>query len=273
MRAKPTHLSARTDPSERGKIESSVAKGVAIVSIDKPPVNSLPGYLLVELEKSIEHLAKDSRVKVIIITGTGKTFATGADINEMAGVKSSAEARAISETGQKAFSKIEQCPKPVIAAIHGLCFGGGLELALSCHMRFASDKTIFCMPEIQIGLLTAFGGSYRLPAAIGYGRALQMLLTSQKIESSQALSFGLVNDVFPTESMMDQVEKIALQMCKYSSATMRYILQTVLNGRSTGMNETLKAEAEAVGKLYDMNDLREGVFAWIEKRKPNFKDY
>jgi enoyl-CoA hydratase len=272
MRAKPTHLYAGTDQTGKGKIESSRVKGVAIVSIDRPPVNSLPGYLMVELEKSIEQLAGDSQIKVIIITGTGKTFASGADINEMACVKSAAEARAISETGQKTYLKIEQCPKPVIAAIHGLCFGGGLELALSCHMRFASDKTIFSMPEIQIGLLSAFGGSYRLPAAIGYGRALQMMLTAQKINSSQALSFGLVNDVFPAESMIDEVRKIALQMCKYSSATMRYILQTALKGRFAEMNETLKAEAEAVGKLYDMNDLKEGVFAWIEKRKPNFKD-
>ncbi len=257
---------------EKGKIENSIAEGVAIVSINNPPVNSLPGYLMVDLGESIAQLASDSEVKVIIISGTGKTFATGADINEMVGVKSASEARKISETGQKAFSKIEQSPKPVIAAIHGLCIGGGLELALSCHMRFASEKTIFAMPEIQIGLLAAFGGSYRLPAAIGYGRALQMILTSQKINSSQALSFGLVNDVFPAESMIDEVRKIALQMCKYSSATMRYILQTALNGRFTGINETLRAEAEAVGKLYDMNDLREGVFAWVEKRKPNFKD-
>ena len=128
------------------------------------------------------------------------------------------------------------------------------------------------MPEIQIGLLPAFGGSYRLQAAIGTGRALQMTLTAQKINSSQALSFGLVNEIFPVESLIDDVKKIALQMCKYSSATMRFILQTMLNGRFTGIGETMKAEAEAVGKLYDMNDLKEGVFAWIEHRKPNFKD-
>jgi enoyl-CoA hydratase len=161
----------------------------------------------------------------------------------------------------------------VIAAIHGFCLGGGLELALSCHMRFASDKSIFGMPEIQIGLLPAFGGSYRLPATIGCGKALQMIFTAQKINSSQALELRLVNDVFPADSILDEVRKIALQMCKYSSATMRFVLQTMLNGRFTGIGETMKAESEAVGKLYDMNDLKEGVFAWIEKRKPNFKNF
>lgn len=255
-----------------GRIESNTADGIAIVSINNPPVNSLPGYMMLELEKCIGQLATDSQVKVIIITGTGKTFATGADISEMGDVKSATQASAISVTGQRVFSCIEQCPKPVIAAIHGFCFGGGLELALSCHMRFASDKSIFGMPEIQIGLLPAFGGSYRLPATIGYSRALQMILTAQKINSSQALELQLVNDVFPSDTMLDEVRKIALQMCKYSSATMRFILQTMLNGRFIGIGETMKAEAEAVGKLYDMNDLKEGVFAWIEKRKPNFKN-
>lgn len=258
---------------ENGKIECKTADGTAVVTINNPPVNSLPGYLLLALGKCMDQLANDSQVKVIIITGSGKTFATGADIHEMGDVKSAGEASDISRTGQKVFDRIEQCPKPVIAAIHGFCFGGGLELALSCHMRFASDKSFFSMPEIQVGLLPAFGGSYRLPATIGYGKALQMILTAQKINSSQAHDFHLVNEVFPAELMLEKVKTIANQMCRYSSATMRFILQTVLNGRFTGIGETMKAESEAVGKLHDMNDLREGVFAWLEKRKPNFKDF
>ena len=258
---------------EKQRIKIEIKSKVALLIIDNPPVNSLPGELLLELGKNIDQLANDSQVKVIIITGTGKTFATGADINEMGNVKSAVEASAISISGQKAFSIIEQCPKPVIAAIHGFCFGGGLELALSCHMRFASDKSVFCMPEIHVGLLPAFGGSYRLPATIGYSRALQMILTAQKINSSRALELQLVNDVFPYDTLLDEVRKIALQMCKYSSATMRFILQTILNGRFTGIGETMKAEADAVGRLYDMNDLKEGVLAWIEKRKPEFKDF
>jgi enoyl-CoA hydratase len=256
----------------KGKIESNIADGIAVVSINNPPVNSLPGYIMLELEKCINQLTNDSNVKVIIITGTGKTFATGADISEMGDVKSATQASSISVTGQRAFSRIEQCPKPVIAAIHGFCFGGGLELALSCHMRFASDKCIFGMPEIQIGLLPAFGGSYRLPAIVGTGKALQMILTAQKLNSSEALALGLVNTLFPAESLLENVKKIAMQMTKASSATMRFALESVLKARYNTLTEIMNFESESVGKLCDMHDLKEGVSAWIEKRKPNFMD-
>jgi len=249
-----------------------ISEKIAVVEINNPPGNSLTGELLKSLDFCMADFYHNQEVKAIIITGTGKSFATGADIKEMSLAKTAGEAANISKLGQSVFTKIEQCSKPVIAAIHGFCLGGGLELALSCHMRFASDKSIFGMPEIQIGLLPAFGGSYRLPATIGYGKALQMIFTAQKINSSQALELRLVNEVFPADSMLEEVRKIAVQMCKYSSATMRFGLQTVLNGRFTGITETMLAESEAVGKLYDMNDLKEGVFAWIEKRKPNFKD-
>lgn len=255
------------------KIIKEVSDGIALITICNPPLNSLPGELLKELANCINELIHNPQVKVIIITGTGKSFATGADINEMGQVKSAEEAADISKLGQSVLTKIEQCPKPVIAAIHGFCLGGGLELALSCHLRFASEKSIFGMPEIQIGLIPAFGGSYRLPAIVGTGKALQMILTAQKLNSSEALALGLVNNLFPAESLLENVKKIAMQMTKASSATMRFALKSVLKARFTSLTETMNFESKSVGKLYDMHDLKEGVHASLEKRKPNFTDF
>jgi len=128
---------------ESQKLTLNITDGIGVLSINNPPLNSLPGELLKSLEQSFEELAKDKRVKVIILTGSGKSFATGVDIEELVGCPSAEEASNISRVGQEALLKIEQCPKPVIAAISGFCMGGGLELALSCHMRFASDRSIF----------------------------------------------------------------------------------------------------------------------------------
>jgi enoyl-CoA hydratase len=250
-----------------------ILEKIAIVKIDNLPANSLTGELLKSLDSCIADFYHNQEVKVVIITGSGKSFATGADIDEMGQVKSDEEAADISKLGQSVFMKIEQCPKPVIAAIHGFCLGGGLELALSCHMRFASEKSIFGMPEIQVALIPAFGGSYRLPAIVGTGKALQMILTAQKLNSSEALALGLVNTLFPVESLLGNVKKIALQMTKASSASMRFTLETVLNARFATLTETMNTESESVGKLYNMHDLKEGVYARLEKRKPNFTDF
>jgi enoyl-CoA hydratase len=254
------------------KIEIEVADGIAIITIKNPPLNSLPGELLNNLGTCFDELKNNPAVKVIILTGTQNSFATGADINEMKQVKSAGEAANISKLGQSVFTKIEQCPKPVIAAIHGFCLGGGLELALSCHIRFASEKSVFGMPEIQIGLIPAFGGSYRLQAIIGTGKALQMILTAQKLNSGEALALGLVNSLFPPETLLENVKKIALQITKASSASMRFTLETIMKARFSTLTEAMNAESETIEKLYDMHDLKEGVHAWLEKRKPNFID-
>ncbi len=205
-------------PMESQKLTVNITDGIGVLSINNPPLNSLPGELLKSLEQSFEELAKDKRVKVIILTGSGKSFATGVDIEELVGCPSAEAASNISGVGQEALLKIEQCPKPVIAAISGFCMGGGLELALSCHMRFASERSIFGMPELKFGLIPAFGGSYRLPATIGTGRALQMILSSEKINSQEARSLGIVNDVFPANTLMEKVKSIALKMTELSSA-------------------------------------------------------
>jgi len=253
-------------------ISREVSDRIATVSISNPPLNFLSGEVLTELESCIVRLEEDAEVRVIIITGMGKAFASGADINEMSNVRSDAEASAISLAGQKTLNRIEQCGKPVIAAIHGFCMGGGLELALSCHIRFASDKCVFGMPEMQIGLLPAFGGCFRLPAVIGASRTFELVFTGRKLSSSEALDLKLVNTVFPSETHMSEVHKVAKRMTQNSSAAMRLTLKTILKSRELSPAETMKLEAQSVGDLYNLHDLKEGVFAWVDKRKPDFID-
>jgi enoyl-CoA hydratase len=253
------------------RFESS--EGIATVTIENPPLNFLHGKVLSELENCIEVLDHDKVVKIIIITGSGKAFASGADINEMGTVRSDSEASAISIHGQRVLNRVEQCNKPVIAAIHGFCMGGGLELALACHMRFASEKCIFGMPEMQIGLLPAFGGCYRLPLAVGTSRTFEMVFTGHRLNSSEALQIGLINSVFPCDSFLTEVKKIAKKMTLNSSAAMRLTLKAIMRSRELAPTETMELESQSVGELYNMHDLKEGVWAWLAKRKPDFTDF
>ena len=250
-----------------------ISEKIAVLTIKNPPGNCLSGELLIALDSYIIELNHDKKVKVIIITGEDRIFATGADVVEMGACKTAEEARGMSELGQKVFLNIENNPKPVIAAINGFCLGGGLELALSCHIRLCSDQAVIGMPEICLGMIPAFGGSYRLPKIIGSSRALQMILTGEKIKSADAMRIGLVNMVFPRDTLMEDVKKIAGKMTGKSSASMRLILRSVYAGANKDIRTALETESSGVAELYDMHDLVEGVHAFLEKRKPDFTDF
>jgi enoyl-CoA hydratase len=250
-----------------------LSEKTAVVSLDNPPGNSLSGEILRALDACFVDLIKNQNVKVIIIAGTGRVFATGADVTEMGRCKTAEQAMEMSKLGQQVFVNIESCPKPVIAAINGFCLGGGLELALSCHIRIASDHSIFGMPEIHLGMIPAFGGSCRLPRAIGTGRAIQLVLSGDKILSREALEIGLVNGIFPNEKLMQEAKKMATKLAGRSSASMRLALKSILRGSGTDINTAMGIESSCVGELYDMHDLIEGVHAFLEKRKPDFTDW
>lgn len=249
-----------------------ISEKVAVVSMNNPPGNCLSRGVIEALDSCFTDLIQNQDVKVIILTGSGRVFATGADINEMGRCKTSEEAKEMSRIGQKVFLNIESCPKPVIAAIDGFCLGGGLELALGCHIRIASDHTVMGMPEIHLGMIPAFGGSYRLPRIVGTGRALQLVLSGDKIVSEQALEMGLVNMIVPREVLAEEARKFALKLAGWSSASMRQALKSIFKGSRTDINSAMEIEASCVGELFEMHDLREGVHAFLEKRKPDFTD-
>jgi enoyl-CoA hydratase len=221
----------------------------------------------------MKELDQDKNVKIIIITGKGRLFASGADISEMGRCKTSIQAKEMSQLGQKVFLNIENSSKPVIAAINGFCLGGGLELALSCHIRIASDNSIFGMPEIYLGMIPAFGGSYRLPGIVGTSRAIQMILTGDKINSKEAMAIGLVSMIIPKKELLDEVRKIAGKITGKSSASVRLALRSVFSGIGKDIVSAMEIESSGVGELYDMHDLKEGVYAFLEKRKPDFTDF
>jgi enoyl-CoA hydratase len=252
---------------------TTISDKIAVVEINNPPGNSLSGNLMMGLDACVRELNQDNAVKVIIITGTGRTFASGADIAEMGNCKTADEATLMSQLGQKVLLNIENSPKPIIAAINGFCLGGGLELALSCHIRISSEKSVMGMPEIFLGMIPAFGGSYRLPRIIGRSKALQMILTGDKMSSSQALMIGLVDLVVPEDRLLSEAKKMAGKMTGKSSASMRLALRSVVGGEGKCIADALEIESSGVGELYDMHDLKEGVYAFLEERKPLFKDF
>jgi len=254
-------------------ILTEISEKIAVVAIKNPPMNCLSGKLLISLESTIRELNEDDSVKVIIITGAGRIFATGADISEMGRCRTAEEASGMSKLGQQVLVNIEKSSKPVIAAINGFCLGGGLELALSCHIRIASEKAVFGMPEIYLGMIPAFGGSWRLTRTIGRSRALQLILTGDKIKSAEAMAIGLVNMLFPGETLLEEAKKIARRMTNKSSATMRLILKSIITGACKDIEEAMEIESAGVAELYDMHDLVEGVHAFLEKRKPDFTDF
>jgi enoyl-CoA hydratase len=252
---------------------TTVSDKIAVVEINNYPGNSLSGELLVNLDSCLWELYQDINVKVIIITGSGRIFASGADIAEMGKCKTAEEAKQMSQLGQKVLMNIENSPKPIIAAINGFCLGGGLELALSCHIRISSEKSVMGMPEIFLGMIPAFGGSFRLPLIVGRSRALQMILTGDKISSSLALTMGLVDLVVPRDRLLIEAKKIAGKMTGKSSASMRLALKSVVMGEGKCIEDAMEIESSGVGELYDMHDLKEGVYAFLEERKPLFKDF
>lgn len=255
------------------KLSVEISEKIAVVKIDNPPGNSLSDEVLKLLDKSFEELNKDPLVKVIILTGSKRCFSTGADIKEMGNCKTAEEAKAMSVLGQKVLLNIENSRKPVIAAINGFCLGGGLELAICCHIRICSDHSVFGMPEIHLGMIPAFGGSYRLPIILGRSRAIQMILTGEKFSADIALETGLVNKLVPKEILMEEALKIAGKLKSRSSEAMRQVLKSIVGGVETGIVNAMEIESSCVGELYDMHDLVEGVHAYLEKRKPDFTDF
>jgi enoyl-CoA hydratase len=250
-----------------------ISEKIAIVKIDNPPGNCLSDEVLNLLDQQFEGLNKDPLVKVIILTGGERCFSTGADITGMGKCKTAEEAKAMSVMGQKVLLNIENSRKPVIAAVNGFCLGGGLELAICCHIRICSDHSVFGMPEIHLGMIPAFGGSYRLLKIMGRSRAIQMILTGEKFTSEVALATGLVNKIVPKELLMTEAMKLAGKLTTKSSSTMGQVLKSMITGAETDIVNAMKIETSCVGELYDMHDLVEGVHAYLEKRKPDFTDF
>ena len=244
---------------------------VARVTISRPKVlNALNEKTVREIHAVFSSLRENADVGVVILTGAGeKAFVAGADINELA-VMTPLQGEASSKLGQAALREIETLGKPVIAAINGFALGGGCELALACHMRFASENAKLGLPEVGLGIIPGYGGTQRLPRIVGLGRALELITTGNMIDAQEALRIGLVNHVFPQADLIPACEKIAQTILGKGALAIRYALDAAVRGVESDLTQGLEREAGHFGLLAATADMHEGLKAFLEKRKPNF---
>lgn len=260
--------------AEREFIRIKMEERVALVTIDRPPVNALNLKTMQELAETFSELADKQEVKVVVLTGEGKnhTFIAGADLKEMAQLKSPAEAEEVARKGQDVFSQIEQMKKPVIAAINSVCLGGGNELAMACHIRIASDRARFGQPEINLGIIPGFGGTQRLSRLVGPSKAREIILTGDMITAQEAFRIGLVDRVVPDGELLRQALGLAKKIASKGAVALDYALKAIREGLEQSLEEGLKMEARLFGKIAETEDMKEGVRAFLEKRQPKFND-
>ncbi|WP_059103859.1 enoyl-CoA hydratase [Shouchella shacheensis] len=248
----------------------SLEKGVARITLNRPPANALARDVLQELDEHFDRVYEDETIRSVLIRGEGRFFAAGADIKEFTQVENTEEFKSLATGGQKTFSNIENCPKPVIAAIHGAALGGGLELAMACHIRLATEDTKLGLPELNLGLIPGFGGTQRLPKLVGKAKALELMLTSEPMTGAEGHALGLINSLHPEQSLQDEAEKLARKIAQKSPLTTKCVLD-LLRYSDGPLEEGLKQEANKFGEVFDTEDRKEGVQAFIDKRKPTFQ--
>ncbi|KUF32722.1 MULTISPECIES: enoyl-CoA hydratase [Lysinibacillus] len=247
-----------------------VEDGVAIITIARPPANALSRGIIAEVNAVLDAVEHDDAVRVLVLHGEGRFFSAGADIKEFTGVESGEEFTKLASNGQQVFERVESFSKPVIAAIHGAALGGGLELAMSCHMRFVTESAKLGLPELQLGLIPGFGGTQRLPRYVGVAKAAEMMFTSEPITGAEAVQWGLANRTFSDEALLDETLKIAKNIAKKSPIALKAAIQTLQYAKHASFYEGIEAEATSFGTVFVSEDAKEGIQAFIEKREPVF---
>ncbi len=251
----------------------SKENGIGYVTINRPKaLNALNAATVEELDALLDKIAADAEIQVVIVTGGGeKSFVAGADITEMRPLGAIA-GRAWGQKGQAVFTKLENLPQPVIAAVNGFALGGGCELAMACDIRIASEKAKFGQPETGLGITPGFGGTQRLPRLVGKGRAKELLFTADMIDAAEAYRIGLVNKVVPPEELMEAAKALAGRIMKRSAAAVQLAKAAVNRGIEAGLENGIAYEAEVFGLCFATEDQKEGMTAFVEKRKPEFKN-
>ena len=250
-------------------ILSSIEENIATVTINRPEsLNALNSKTILELSSIFDNLNNNSEVRVIILTGSGeKSFVAGADIKEFADFGTS-DAEHLARNGQEIlFNKIENLSKPVIAAVNGFALGGGLELAMSCHIRYASENAKLGLPEVTLGLIPGYGGTQRLPKLVGKGWANELIFSAKMIPAEKAKEIGLVNEVYSLEELLPKTKELAKIIARNSPMGISKAIKAVnLSDTDSGF----EIEMKSFGELFEMEDKKEGVAAFLEKRKPLF---
>lgn len=245
---------------------------IRTITVNRPDkLNALNAGTLEALRAAFDAAAADSAVRAVVLTGAGaKAFVAGADIAEMANL-SATDARDFSLRGQKLMRRIETLPKPAIAKINGFALGGGLELAMACHLRIAAGTAKVGQPEINLGLIPGFGGTQRLLRLAGRAATLELCLLGAPVDAERALQLGIVNRVVPADELDMECDKLATQLANSAPLALRGILDAVNVGGECAIEEGLQYETAQFGLMFATQDMREGTAAFLERRKPAFQ--
>ncbi len=248
-----------------------ISDRIATVTINRPEkLNALNDAMMREIGTLIDELATNAKVGAIIITGAGRAFVAGADISRLAAAETG-DLEKFARFGQAVFRRIELSPKPVIAAVNGFALGGGCELALACHVRIASTQAKFGLPEVKLGLIPGYGGTQRLPRLVGRGAALQLILTGDTIDGTEAARLGLANVVVEPDALAGAARAMAATMLKNAPIALARAIEAVDVGLDTSLEDGLRLEARLFGSLETTADMREGTRAFLEKRPAKFR--
>lgn len=250
---------------------TTLENGIYIVTINRPEkLNALNKDVFTDLNNLVEEIESNSAIKSAIITGAGpKAFVAGADISEFGSLDKSA-AMALAKRGQDIFARIENCTKPIVAAVNGFALGGGCELAMACHFRVASENAKFGQPEVNLGLIPGYGGTQRLVQLIGKGKAMELLMSAHMIDANEAKQLGLVNYVTTSDTLLDHTKKIL----EIINSKAPLAIAGCINAANAVFDESKDGyalEIEEFGNAFATEDMKEGTTAFLEKRKASFK--
>jgi enoyl-CoA hydratase len=248
----------------------SFEDGIAVITLKRPPANALSTGMLNELSGVLDEIEKNEAIRAVVIHGDGRFFSAGADIKEFTTVESADDFSKLAKVGQDLFERIEKFSKPIIASIHGAALGGGLELAMACHIRLVSENAKLGLPELSLGLVPGFGGSQRLPKLVGVAKAAEMLFTSEPITGIEAVHYGLANHTYHENEVFAKAMEMAKKIAQKSPVSLNAAIELLQYTKSKSFYDGINKEAELFGKVFMSLDGKEGIQAFIEKRAPRF---
>ncbi|HEY5156364.1 MAG TPA: enoyl-CoA hydratase-related protein [Anaerolineales bacterium] len=259
--------------SERKYVLTAVEENVFLITIDHPPVNSLNTQTISELNSALDEFTGNPTYKVAIITGGEMAvFVSGADISESEELIASGNIKDFILRGQGLLRKISECSKPVIAAINGLALGGGMELAMACHLRIMADRAKLAQPEINLGIIPGWGGTQMLPKIVGSAKARELILTGESISAQEAFRLNLVNKVVPRKDVLKTAKELARKIARKGTLAIRAAMDSICMSTHMEVTDGLAYEAVQVMALIGSEDAREGLKAFLEKRPPVFRE-
>ncbi|MCP4003682.1 MAG: hypothetical protein GY725_05755 [bacterium] len=252
-------------------VELDIAgNGIATLLINRPEsLNALSSSLLKDIDGAVERIEKEPKIRAAIVTGAGRAFVAGADIEEISGLNRESGLD-FTRRGQGVFSHIERLEKPVVAAVNGFALGGGCELAMACHMRLASTKAKFGQPEVKLGILPGFGGTQRLPRLVSRGTATQMILSGAIIDAAEALRIGLVSELLEPDDLLGRCSALLEQILGNGPAALAASLAAIRDGLDESLETSMEVEAKLFSAACGTEEMKEGTRAFLEKRDPKF---